>query len=193
MEKGKRPDRRSKKLGKRCVKSADRVGVQKSRKIISQEMKALDNAHIEGLITKSLCFTLFFQHKLFLQNFLPCFGICLFLKLVSLHRYIMIICAVRVQERTNSSAYGYFLHYFTRLLFTNYILFLFSADSLKNVESSADRTNPAEVTERIPLLDLYPTQMPHPRTKIKLQLFPINEKMRMAVEKVSTQGQNTDH
>lgn len=54
MEKGRRPDRRSKKLGKRCVKSADRVGVQKYRKIISQEIKALDNAHIEGLITKSL-------------------------------------------------------------------------------------------------------------------------------------------
>ncbi|TYK12981.1 TSL-kinase interacting protein 1 isoform X1 [Cucumis melo var. makuwa] len=98
-----RPDRRSKKLGKRCVKSADRVGVQKYRKIISQEIKALDNAHIE--------------------------------------------------------------------------------DNSKNVQNSADQTNPAEVTESIPLLDLYPTQMPHPRTKIKLQLFPINEKTRMALEK----------
>lgn len=112
---------------------------------------------------------------------------------MSLHRYILIICAVRVRERTSFFAYSYFLYYLTRLLFTNYILFLYSADNSKNVQNSADQTNPAEVTETIPLLDLYPTQMPHPRTKIKLQLFPINEKTRMALEKVSTRGQNIEH
>lgn len=103
METGRRPDRRAKKLGKRCVKSAVTVGVQKSRKILSQEIKAIENAHIE--------------------------------------------------------------------------------DNLKNVQGSVDRTNPTDVAERTPLIDLYPTQMPHPRTKIKLQLFPINEKTRMALEK----------
>lgn len=73
METGRRPDRRAKKLGKRCVKSADTVGVQKSRKIFSQEIKAIENAHIEGSITKSFRFTLFVQYKPFLPSFLPLF------------------------------------------------------------------------------------------------------------------------
>ncbi|XP_022977614.1 TSL-kinase interacting protein 1-like isoform X2 [Cucurbita maxima] len=55
------------------------------------------------------------------------------------------------------------------------------ADDLKNAQSSVDRTNPTEMTERSPLL--HRTKMPHPRTKIKLQLFPINEKTRIALEK----------
>ncbi|KAG6604252.1 TSL-kinase interacting protein 1, partial [Cucurbita argyrosperma subsp. sororia] len=103
MKTGRHPDGRAEKLGKRCGTSADTIGVQKYRKIISQEIKSLDNAHIE--------------------------------------------------------------------------------DDLKNTQSSVDRTNPTEMTERSPLLHLYPTQMPHPRTKIKLQLFPINEKTRIALEK----------
>ncbi|KAG7034409.1 TSL-kinase interacting protein 1 [Cucurbita argyrosperma subsp. argyrosperma] len=103
MKTGRHPDGRAEKLGKRCGTSADTIGVQKYRKIISQEIKSLDNAHIE--------------------------------------------------------------------------------DDLKSTQSSVDRTNPTEMTERSPLLHLYPTQMPHPRTKIKLQLFPINEKTRIALEK----------
>lgn len=63
METGRRPDRRAKKLGKRCVKSAVTVGVQKSRKILSQEIKAIENAHIEGSITNP-----FVSHCLFNTN-----------------------------------------------------------------------------------------------------------------------------
>lgn len=100
------------------------------------------------------------------------------------------VCCSSVKKRTNFFVYSYFLYFFYKNVVNELHTFWSSADNLKNVQGSVDRTNPTDVAERTPLIDLYPTQMPHPRTKIKLQLFPINEKTRMALEKVLTRGQN---
>lgn len=73
MKAARQPGRRAKKLEKRRGGSVDTTEVQKSRKITSQEKKALDTAHIEGLTTNLFCFMFCVLFKLISPNFMPLF------------------------------------------------------------------------------------------------------------------------